>query len=205
MTVSASDALYAKQAPQKLAKALGKNVTANEAFYIEQNPYAVAKKLGLKPSQVFYAEAGSSDFVKAVESGGGDEPEPEVKKIVVKSPTIDLLGKTTTDFIESGAYSEAGVVTGTFKKVTGFTAFNESNETEQSGYYLPFTIELPNGSTSAQMKSSLKSNWVDLDSDLTGLVWLGSDADTAKTTTVQVKTNDNVTITLSVNTATFNE
>ena len=45
MTVSASDALYAKQAPQKLAKALGKNVTANEAFYIEQNPYAVAKKL----------------------------------------------------------------------------------------------------------------------------------------------------------------
>lgn len=113
MSITVNDVLYAKQSPQKLAKALGKNVTANEVFYMEQDPYKVATKLSVKPSQVFYAEAGSSAFVKAVD--GGSEP-PVEKKIVVKAPTITLLGKNTSDLVESPVYGETGVVTGTFKK-----------------------------------------------------------------------------------------
>lgn len=205
MGITANDVLYAKQSPQKLAKALGKNVTANEVFYMEQDPYKVSTKLGVKPSQVFYAEAGSSAFVKAV-GGSGDEPEPPVtKKITVKAPTITMLGKNTSDLVESPAYAENGVVTGTFKKVTDWTEFNSKTE-EQTGYYLPFTVELPEGSTSIQMYSSRLQEWRTIDdSDKTAVVFLGADSITAKAVTVQLKTNDNVTLTLSVATATFNE
>lgn len=204
MSITANDVLYAKQSPQKLAKALGKNVTANEVFYMEQDPYKVATKLGVKPSQVFYAEAGSSAFVKAVD--GGDEPEsPVTKKITVKAPTITMLGKNTSDLVDSPAYAENGVVTGTFKKVTDWTEFSSKTE-EQTGYYLPFTVELPEGSTSIQMYSSRLQEWRTIDdSDKTAVVFLGADSTTAKAVTVQLKTNDNVTLTLSVATATFNE
>lgn len=204
MSITASDVLYAKQSPQKLAKALGKNVTANEVFYMEQDPYKVATKLGVKPSQVFYAEAGSSAFVKQFD--GGDEPEPPVtKKIKVKAPTITMLGKNTSDLVDSPAYAENGVVTGTFKKVTDWTEFS-SNTGEQTGYYLPFTVELPEGSASIQMYSSRLQEWRTIDdSDKTAVVFLGADSTTAKAVTVQLKTNDNVTLTLSVATATFNE
>lgn len=202
MSITANDVLYAKQSPQKLAKALGKNVTANEVFYMEQDPYKVATKLGVKPSQVFYAEAGSSAFVKAVD--GGSEP-PVERKIVVKAPTITLLGKNTSDLVESPVYGETGVVTGTFKKITGWTDFS-SKEDEQNGYYLPFTVELPDGSTSIQMYSPHLQEWRTIDdSDKTAVVFLGADSTTARAVTVQLKTNDNVTLTLSVATATFNE
>lgn len=119
MSITANDVLYAKQSPQKLAKALGKNVTANEVFYMEQDP---------------------------------------------------------------------------------------SKTDEQTGYYLPFTVELPDGSTSIQMYSSRLQEWRTIDdSDKTAVVFLGADSTTAKAVTVQLKTNDNVTLTLSVATATFNE
>lgn len=204
MSITANDVLYAKQSPQKLAKALGKNVTANEVFYMEQDPYKVATKLGVEPSQVFYAEAGSSAFVKAVD--GGSEPQsPVTKKIKVKAPTITMLGKNTSDLVDSPAYAENGVVTGTFKKVTGWTDFS-SKADEQNGYYLPFTVELPKGSTSIQMYSSRLQEWRTIDdSDKTAVVFLGADSTTARAVTVQLKTNDNVTLTLSVATATFNE
>jgi hypothetical protein len=202
MSITANDVLYAKQSPQKLAKALGKNVTANEVFYMEQDPYKVATKLGVKSSQVFYAEAGSSAFVKAVD--GGSEP-PVTKKITVKAPTITILGKNTSDLVDSPAYAENGVVTGTFKKVTDWTEFSSKTE-EQTGYYLPFTVELPEGSTSIQMYSSHLQEWHTIDdSDKTAVVFLGADSTTARAVTVQLKTNDNVTLTLSVATATFNE
>lgn len=35
---------------------------------------------------------------------------------------------------------EDGKVTGTFHKVTGYTGFNSSNTSEQSGYFFPFSI-----------------------------------------------------------------
>lgn len=35
---------------------------------------------------------------------------------------------------------EDGSVVGTFKYVTGYTGFNESEVAEQSGYYFPFTL-----------------------------------------------------------------
>ena len=36
---------------------------------------------------------------------------------------------------------EQGNVTGTFHKVTGYTGFNSTNATEQSGYFFPFSLE----------------------------------------------------------------
>lgn len=35
---------------------------------------------------------------------------------------------------------ENGKVTGTFHKVTGYTEFNPSNPSEQSGYFFPFSL-----------------------------------------------------------------
>lgn len=56
------------------------------------------------------------------------------------------------------------------------------------------------------MYSSRLQEWRTIDdSDKTAVVFLGADSTTAKAVTVQLKTNDNVTLTLSVATATFNE
>lgn len=35
---------------------------------------------------------------------------------------------------------EQGNVTGTFHKVTGYTGFNSTNASEQSGYFFPFSL-----------------------------------------------------------------
>ena len=61
---------------------------------------------------------------------------------------------------------ESGNVTGTFHKVTGYTGFNSSNTSEQSGYFLPFSITKEgtkmtfkkNGSTSKENIPFEKNN-----------------------------------------------
>lgn len=67
MAVTASDLLFHEQAPEKLAKTLGK-VTASEVFFMEQDPYIVATKLGVTPSQVFFAKQGASELAKVLGS-----------------------------------------------------------------------------------------------------------------------------------------
>lgn len=56
-----------------------------------------------------------------------------------------------------------GKVNGTFKFVTGFTAFNSQVVEEQSGYYVPFKVDVPAGASKVQMKMQLKLN---------GLIWI---------------------------------
>lgn len=68
MAITASDVLFAKQAPQALAEKLGNGVTADEAFFMEQNPYPVAEKLGVSVDTVFFAESGSAEFANALSS-----------------------------------------------------------------------------------------------------------------------------------------
>lgn len=89
MAITASDVLFAKQAPEVLAQKLGKGITVDEAFFMEQNPYPVADKLGISADTVFFAESGSAEFANAVnslpaepddgegEEGDGGEEEPE--------------------------------------------------------------------------------------------------------------------------------
>lgn len=66
MAITASDALYAQQAPAKLASLIGKGVTADDVFYMKQNPQAVADKVGISKDIVFNADAGSVEFANAV-------------------------------------------------------------------------------------------------------------------------------------------
>ena len=62
MAITASDALFAKQAPEVLAKKLGNSVTVDDVFFMEQAPQAVAKKVGIGVDTVFFAESGSQEF-----------------------------------------------------------------------------------------------------------------------------------------------
>ena len=198
MSITASDVLYAKQSPQKLAKALGKDVTANEVFYMEQDPYKVAEKTGLTVSQVFYGGtgAGSSNFEKAVNPPA---PVPE-EKISVAPPSAeeDLFGKKVTDLVENLSFDENGAAKGTFKKITGYTEFS-SIEGEQEGYYLPFDLTVPSTSTTVQQKSSRTGEWKTMqDPNLVGVTFLTNDVTTAKGITNEIKTNDGKTFTISI-------
>ena len=62
MAITASDALFAKQAPEVLAKKLGNSVTVDDVFFMEQAPQVVAKKVGTGVDTVFFAESGSQEF-----------------------------------------------------------------------------------------------------------------------------------------------
>ena len=52
-----------------------------------------------------------------------------------------MLGKQVSEFVTPDTtVSNDGVVKGTLKHVTGFTAFNEGNPEEQEGNYFPFLL-----------------------------------------------------------------
>lgn len=79
MAISAYDILLAQQAPEKLAKKLGKGITPSEAFFLKQDPYSVAKKLEVDVSTVFMSEGGSYELVKAINALANSEEEGEEK------------------------------------------------------------------------------------------------------------------------------
>ena len=76
MAITASDALYAQQAPAKLASLIGKGVTADDVFYMKQNPQAVADKVGISKDIVFNSEAVSVEFANAVNAALATSPPP---------------------------------------------------------------------------------------------------------------------------------
>lgn len=75
MAITPTDALYAKQDPNGLAKKLGKGVTPIEAYYMKENPSAVAEKMGLPVDKVFYHKEGAADLAKAVEQTEVEQPD----------------------------------------------------------------------------------------------------------------------------------
>lgn len=80
MAISAYDILLAQQAPEKLAKKLGKGITPSEAFFLKQDPYSVATKLGADVSTVFMSEGGSYEFAKAINALDSEEEGEEKSK-----------------------------------------------------------------------------------------------------------------------------
>lgn len=80
MAISAYDILLAQQAPEKLAKKLGKGITPSEAFFLKQDPYPVATKLGADVSTVFMSEGGSYEFAKAINALDSEEEGEEKSK-----------------------------------------------------------------------------------------------------------------------------
>ena len=64
------------------------------------------------------------------------------ENVTIPSQDTELYGKKVLDMIGTDVkVDENGNVTGTFHKVTGYTGFNSSNVTEQSGYFFPFSLE----------------------------------------------------------------
>lgn len=88
-------------------------------------------------------------------------------------------------------------MTGTFKHVTGYTQFNESNPEEQEGYFFPFRL------TQAGTKMTFKKNGVETKKDI---AW---EADNVfriiKTDTFEVIVNGASVVTFSFEKATFQE
>lgn len=83
------------------------------------------------------------------------------------------------------------MLTGTLKKVTGYTGFNESETSEQSGYYLPF---LYNGGQEAKMyvKSSTKQVVIDK-APTVNVVFLGATKATAQKAILSIVVGDQTT------------
>ena len=62
--------------------------------------------------------------------------------LTIPSQGQTLYGKRISSLIgDDVKVYEDGTVTGTFKHVTGYTQFNESNPEEQEGYFFPFTLK----------------------------------------------------------------
>lgn len=59
---------------------------------------------------------------------------------------VDLLGKDVSDIQSNIAISDDNKITGTLKKITGWTAFS-SDETEQNGNYIAVRAEAVEGAT----------------------------------------------------------
>lgn len=78
------------------------------------------------------------------------------------------LGKSVSEMIEQGAYVDNnGHVIATLKPVDEFTGFNSTVVEEQSGYYFPFEINIPNAKTmSFEKKTVVNGEYVKTKTDI---------------------------------------
>lgn len=78
--------------------------------------------------------------------GGGGSTTPEVSAATITAgfvTTGNIFSKdVTTMSVGSYSVSDAGVVSGVAKKVTGYTGFNSAVSAEQEGYYVPLAFAL---------------------------------------------------------------
>ena len=73
--------------------------------------------------------------------------------MTIPAASQSLYGKSVGDMIGSDVkVMEDGAVEGTFYYATGYTGFNDSEESEQEGYYFPFIL------TAMGEKMSFKKN-----------------------------------------------
>ena len=90
-----------------------------------------------------------------------------------------MLGKLVSDFItEDTAISRDGVVTGTLKYVTGFTAFHEGNPEEQEGNYFPFLLNTTGTKMTIKKNGAAAPDKTDMAFDPEILLRVGSQSDT---------------------------
>lgn len=78
------------------------------------------------------------------------------------------LGKAVNEMIENGAYVDNnGHVIATLKPVDEFTGFNSTVVEEQSGYYFPFEINIPNAKTMTfEKKTVINGDYVKTKTDI---------------------------------------
>ncbi len=126
--------------------------------------------------------------VAMAQEGEGEVP----TAISITAATGDMLGLDASELMTDVVFEkdentlEQFNVTGTLRYVSDYTGFS-SNVDEQSGYYLAFTL---NGATAEDEITFWGTGKpVALDkTDMTGIVYMGNDADVHKT--VSVKIND---------------
>ena len=64
--------------------------------------------------------------------------------LTIPSQGQTLYGKRVSSLVKDDVkVHENGTVTGTFKRVTGYTGFNEADPEEQEGYFFPFRLAKP--------------------------------------------------------------
>ncbi len=99
----------------------------------------------------------------------------------------DLLGKSVTDLQTGISVSDSGrTISGTLKKVTGYTGFSGA-AAEQEGHYLALHCELPEGVEGATIKAGLTGDALNtLDAD--GIVILRITDTAAQSVKVVVET-----------------
>lgn len=78
---------------------------------------------------------------------------------------FDTLGKEISELVDDGIAIEAdGSVTGTLKKVTGYTGFS-SDAGEQNGHFFPIKLNAPYGTTAVTVtgtktKTAVEDDWI---------------------------------------------
>lgn len=99
--------------------------------------------------------------------------------VSVPAQSKEMLGKPVSDFItEDTAISRDGVVTGTLKYVTGFTAFHEGNPEEQEGNYFPLLLNTTGTKMTIQKNGTAAPDKTDMAFDPEILLRVGSQSDT---------------------------
>lgn len=83
------------------------------------------------------------------------------------------------------------MLTGTLKKVTGYTGFNASETSEQSGYYLPFLYDSEQ-EAKMYVKSSTKQAVIDK-SPTVNVAFLGATKTTAQKAILSIVVGDQTT------------
>ena len=90
---------------------------------------------------------------------------------------------------------ENGSVTGTFHKVTGYTGFNSTNTTEQSGYFFPFSLEKTGTNMTFKKNGAVTKENISFEKDNVFRV--------TKTAKFEVLVDNESVVTLTFNNATF--
>lgn len=94
--------------------------------------------------------------------------------IVPIEPDVDVYGKLAGTIADMKI--EDGYLYGTVYPVTGYTGFNTADESEQSGYYLPFTWTTNDKYTDPKMRVvNGKNPTKEIALDATNVVFLGAD------------------------------
>ena len=127
--------------------------------------------------------------------------DPAAEGVSLGVPAGDVYGKQATDLATGLVISADGKVTGNLRHVTGYTGFS-SEPSEQSGFYLPFTAQFPDGTTTATMQvEGGKNTPVSILGEAANVVWMGALETEAETKTVVIKWNDGTDHTLRLDTS----
>ena len=97
----------------------------------------------------------------------------------VPAQSHEMLGKQVSEFVTpETTVSDRGMVEGTLKYVTGFTAFHEDAPEEQSGNYFPLILSTTGGKMTIKKNGSAAPDKTDMAFDPEILLRVGSKSDT---------------------------